>query len=48
MDSSPKQHFQLYEQTGYQFEGIAFLNDKIYLTAERSATMPACWEFILK
>ena len=46
ISSAPRQHFQLYQQPGYQFEGIAFFNERIYLTAERSATIQACWEFI--
>lgn len=45
---APRQQFQMIEQTGYQFEGIALEKDRIYLTAERSATIQACWEFIEK
>lgn len=46
ISSAPRYHFKLYNHTGYQFEGIAILNGRVYLTAEKSATIQACWEFI--
>jgi hypothetical protein len=46
ISGAPRHYIQLYDQVGYQIEGIAFFNEKIYLTAERSATIQACWEFI--
>lgn len=46
ISEAPRHYTQLYRETGYQFEGIAIYNDRIYLTAERSATIQACWEFI--
>ncbi len=48
ISNAPRTHFKLYDHTGYQLEGIGFFNDRIYLTAEKSATLQGCWEFIEK
>jgi hypothetical protein len=43
--TAPRNSTQLLKELGYQFEGVAYLNQKVYLTAEKSATMQACWEY---
>ena len=48
ISSAPRNHYVLYNHTGYQIEGIGFFNDRIYLSAEKSATLQGCWEFIEK